>query len=220
VRTSFFTIVVMLVACTNEESTTLAPREVEHATPEGHASASAPDAPLDASATDATVTDAGAADATEPVVHSHFECKKLGENAYRPYYVQVTASADGSAIIKDWSTTAKGLLGQNAMTSQAECDQARAAANDVFGVICSRTGLDGWKPTIYTGTIPGRADFGYLGGSSITTFGDCLKATQSSSSAGVCFWGGSDWYVSPIDKEGVSKGPFATLDACVAQTKL
>ncbi len=172
---------------------------------------------LDASAPE----DSGSVpDAKAPKPTSHFECKKLGANAYRPYWVQVITASDGSVVTKDWSTTPKGLLGQNAMTTQAECDQTRAAANDAYGVICSRTGLDGWKPTLYTGTLPGRADFGYLGGSSIMTFGDCLAATKNSSAKGVCFWGGSAWYTSPIDKEGLLAGPFATVDACIVQTKL
>jgi hypothetical protein len=162
--------------------------------------------------------DGGAADAA-PAPRSRFECKAQGASAFRPFWVQVTALADGSVATKDWGATAKGLLGQNAMPTRQECDAARAAANDAHGVICSRTGLDGWKPTLYTGTSPGRADFGYLGGSSIMRFDDCLKATRESSTLGVCFWGGSAWYVSPIDREGVSKGPYPTIDACVAQTR-
>ena len=148
-------------------------------------------------------------------LQSHFECKAQSGGTYRPYYLQI--SADGTQV-KDFSQTAKGLLGQNAMTSIDECHQALGAANHEYGVICSRTGLDGWKPTLYTGTVPGRPDFGYLGGSSIMNFADCLKATQHSSKIGVCFWGGSDWYVSPIDKEGVSQGPFQTVDECVGHT--
>jgi hypothetical protein len=151
----------------------------------------------------------------EPL-QSHFECKDLGSDLYRPYYLQ---AIDGGAHYKDWSQTPQGLLGQNPMTSLDECKQAVQAANREFGVICSRTGLDGWKPTIYTGTLPGRPDFGYLGGSSIMVFADCLKATANSSSAGVCFWGGSDWYVSPIDHEDVTLGPFDSIDECVAHTQ-
>lgn len=150
----------------------------------------------------------------EPL-ESRFECKDQGSNRYRPYYLQ---AVDSGASLKDWSKTSKGLLGQNAMRSQKECMDAIAAANVEFGVICSRTGLDGWKPTIYTGTSPGRPDFGYLGGSSIMKFDDCLKATRQSSKRGVCFWGGSDWYVSPITKEGVTAGPFNSVDDCVRQT--
>lgn len=146
---------------------------------------------------------------------SHFDCKDLGQGKFRPYYLQ---SIDGGTRYKDWSLTAKGLLGQNAMTSREECDAANDASNEEFGVVCSRTGLDGWKPTIYTGTLPGRADFGYLGGSSIVRFEDCLAATAASSEKGVCFWGGSDWYVSPIDREGVVAGPYGTLSACTAFT--
>ena len=87
----------------------------------------------------------------------------------------------------DYSQTTKGLLGQNLMTSREECQKVVAAANQEFGAICSRTGLNGWKPTLYTGTVHGRSDFGYLGGSSILEFEDCLKATQHSTSKGVCF---------------------------------
>jgi hypothetical protein len=50
-------------------------------------------------------------------------------------------------------------------------------------------------------------------------YDDCLEATRNSSSAGVCFWGGSDWYVSPIDHEDVTLGPFATLAECVTHTQ-
>lgn len=147
---------------------------------------------------------------------SHFECKALGGGQYRPYYLKV--SSDGTTF-KDLSKTSKGLLGQNPMTSLKECEDALAAANHTAGVICSRTGLDGWKPTIYTGTVPGRADFGYLGGSSIMKFEDCLGATLHSSSKGVCFWGGSDWYISPIEKEGVKSGPYRSIEECVEKTK-
>jgi hypothetical protein len=147
---------------------------------------------------------------------SRFACKDLGNRRFRPYYLR--AVDDGTRLV-DYSQTPRGLLGQNPMTSQDECDAAVAAANAAFGVICSRTGLDGWKPTLYTGTSPGRADFGYLGGSSIFPFADCLAATAASSERGVCFWGGSEWYVAPIDREGINDGPFATLDACTAATR-
>lgn len=157
-------------------------------------------------------------DAATDAPRSRFACKELGPSAFRPYWLQVIPT-DAGPTIKDWGATPKGLLGQNPMATRAECDEARAAANEAAGVICSRTGLDGWKPTLYTGTVPGRADFGYLGGSSILVFDDCLKATRGSSDAGVCFWGGSEWYVAPIDREGVNAGPFATVDACVAATR-
>lgn len=146
-------------------------------------------------------------------VTSRFECKHLGNQRYRPYYLK--ASADGTTFI-DYSQTPKGLLGQNPMASLQECEQAVANANAEFGVICSRTGLDGWKPTLYTGTRPGRPDFGYLGGSSIMVFQDCLSATRHSKASGVCFWGGSDWYVSLIDREAVVAGPFSSLEECNA----
>ncbi len=150
------------------------------------------------------------------LLQSHFECKDLGAGSFRPYYMQATS--DGSRY-RDYSQTPRGQLGQNPMRSLDECTRALAAANDEFGVICSRTGLDGWKPTLYTGTVPGRADFGYLGGSSIMDLDDCLLATERSSASGVCFWGGSDWFVSPIDREGVTAGPFATVEACVERTQ-
>src|SRR4029077_16920439 len=102
---------------------------------------------------------------------------------YRPFYLQ--AINDGSQY-KDYSQTSKGLLGQNAMKSIDECNQALASANHEFGVICSRTGLDGWKPTLYTGTTPGREDFGYLGGSTIVNFADFLKAHQNPGKKGGC----------------------------------
>ena len=105
------------------------------------------------------------------------------------------------------------------MSPQEECDRARENANEPAGVICSRIGLDGWKSTLYTGTVPGREDFGYLGGSSIMEIDDCLKATKNSSDKGVCFWGGSGWYVSPIDREGLTAGPFTTVDECITHTK-
>lgn len=148
----------------------------------------------------------------ENELKSHFECKIVGHGQYRPYYLKAIA---GGSDYKDYSQTPKGLLGQNPMTSMEECQKAVAAANQEFGVICSRTGLNGWKPTLYTGTVPGRPDFGYLGGSSILEFEDCLKATQHSTSKGVCFWGGSEWYVSPIDHEGVTAGPFGSIDECI-----
>ena len=119
---------------------------------------------------------------------------------------------------KNWGKTPKGLLGQHAMTSHEECVAALEVANNEYGVICSRTGLDGWKPTLYTGTRPGRADFGYLGGSSIMKFDDCLHATQHSSAKGVCFWGGAAWYVSPIDHAGFVSGPYPNVAACAAST--
>ncbi len=147
---------------------------------------------------------------------SHFLCKDLGSLRFKPYYMQ---AIEAGTRFKDWSQTAKGLLGQGAMNGSEECRQAVDAANSQYGVICSRTGLGGWKPTIYTGTSPGRADFGYLGGSSIMEFEDCLLATRNSSSLGVCFWGGSKWYVSPIDREGLIKGPFDSVEECIESTK-
>lgn len=145
---------------------------------------------------------------------SHFECKDQG-GRYRPYYMK--QNADGS--FTDYSQKPKGLLGQGAMASLDECEKAISNANDEYGVVCSRTGLNGWKPTIYTGTTPGRPDFGYMGGSSIMNYDDCLKATNESSKRGVCFWGGSDWYISPITHEGMAGGPFDSVDECVAQTQ-
>lgn len=149
-------------------------------------------------------------------LQSHFECKDQGGNHYRPFYLQ---AVNGGTEFKDYSQTSKGLLGQNAMASEDECKRALDSANHAFGVICSRTGLDGWKPTLYTGTLPARPDFGYLGGSSIMKFEDCLMATKHSSQEGVCFWGGEDWYISPIDKEGLKSGPYHTIDECVTHSK-
>lgn len=154
--------------------------------------------------------------ATDEILISHFECKTQGTKSFRPFYLQ---AIDGGTAFKDYSKTPKGLLGQNAMTSMEECQKALDNANHEHGAICSRTGLDGWKPTTYTGTVPGRADFGYLGGSSIMKYDDCLNASKNSSDKGICFWGGSAWYVGPIDKEGVKAGPFNSIDKCVAQTK-
>ena len=153
---------------------------------------------------------------SEPA-QSRFECKDYGNGRYRPFYLQ---AVDGSAELKDYSKTPKGLLGQNAMKSLDECNEAVKHANHKYGVICSRTGLDGWKPTLYTGTVPGRADFGYLGGSSIMNFKDCLKSTAASSEKGVCYWGGSAWFAGRIDREGKSlAGPFANVDSCIEKTK-
>ncbi len=157
-----------------------------------------------------------AATAYAQPLKSHFECRHLGNGRYRPFYLQ---AIDGGTQYKDWSQTAKGLLGQNAMKSADECQKALDAANHEFGAICSRTGLDGWKPTTFTGTRPGRPDFGYLGGSTIERFEDCLLATSKSSTKGVCFWGGSDWFVSPIDKEGLTAGPFRSVAECVQHTQ-
>ena len=154
--------------------------------------------------------------ATAASLVSRFECKDLGNGRYRPYYLQ---ALEGATELKDYSQTPKGLLGQNPMKSLDECTEALKNANHQYGVICSRTGLDGWKPTLYTGTVPGRADFGYLGGSSIMNFKDCLKATAASSVKGVCYWGGSAWYAGHIDREGSVAGPFPTVDACIEKTK-
>lgn len=152
----------------------------------------------------------------DETLSSYFACKELTPTGrYKPYYMQ---AIDNGSRYKDYSQIPKGLLGQNQMRAYTECTQAVEAANSEFGVICSRTGLDGWKPTIFTGGLPGRSDFGYLGGSSITEFSDCLTATAESSARGICFWGGSDWYVSPIDRASVSSGPYRTLAACTEQT--
>lgn len=135
-----------------------------------------------------------------------FECKKFGEESYRPYYL-FSDKKEGPA------------LGQGLMSSLDECKRAIAVANNEYGVVCSRTGLNGWKPTLYTGTVPGRPDYGYLGGSSIVKFEDCLKATKYSSKKGVCYWGAPGWYISRIDRESSLGGGYNTIDECVAQTK-
>lgn len=142
---------------------------------------------------------------------SHFECQETGPAHVRPYYLK--AINNGVAY-----QTYPGL-GQNPMTSLTECQRAVQAANQAYGAVCSRTGLDGWKPTLYTGTVPGRPDFGYLGGSSILNFDDCLLATRKSSAKGICFWGGSEWYAGPIDREGILGGPYSSLDDCTEHTK-
>ena len=164
-----------------------------------------------------TITTGAHESVSAEVPQSRFECKNLGNGRYRPYYLQAIA---GATELKDYSLTTKGLLGQNPMSSLEECSAALKNANHRYGVICSRTGLDGWKPTLYTGTVPGRADFGYLGGSSIVKFEECLKATAASSEKGVCFWGGSAWFAGHIDREGSVAGPFSTVDRCVESTKL
>lgn len=146
---------------------------------------------------------------------SHFACKGQGNSRFRPYFIRVVP---GTGTLEDWSQKPKGLLGQNPMTSLVECERAVHAANNEYGIVCSRTGLDGWKPTTFTGTRPGRPDFGYLGGSSILEFEDCLEATDKSSEKGVCYWGGSDWWISAPDKEDTVGGPFRSLSACVAVT--
>jgi hypothetical protein len=147
---------------------------------------------------------------------SHFLCKSQGSRSFRPYYMKL--NNDGLTY-KDYSLIRKGLLGQNSMTSPEECQKALDAANNKYGVICSRTGLDGWKPTLYTGTSPGRQDFGYLGGSSIMNFEHCILATLNSSKLGVCYWGGSAWYRSPINKKGTTAGPFSTVERCILNTR-
>jgi len=167
----------------------------------------------DASRTSSITTGVGRTDRAEETLKSRFECKDYGNGRYRPYYLQ---AVEGSSDLKDYSQTPKGLLGQNAMKSLDECNQALEHANHEYGVICSRTGLDGWKPTLYTGTVPGRADFGYLGGSSIMKFEDCLKSTAASSEKGVCYWGGSAWFAGRIDRQGNSlAGPLAVLTAAL-----
>lgn len=146
---------------------------------------------------------------------SYFLCTKSG-NGYRPYYMRWD-EASGTHI--DYSKKTKGLLGAGVMRSESECQQALDAANHEFGVICSATGL-GWKPTLYTGTVPGRADYGYLGGSSMNKFEDCLLAVRSSSEKGVCFYGGvGPYYVARIDRAQTISRPFTRLEDCVKETR-
>lgn len=165
-----------------------------------------------------TITTGVQNEPSSPGLQSRFECKDMGNGRYRPYYLQ---ALDGAAELRDFSKVPKGLLGQNPMTSLEECSKALENANHRYGVICSRTGLNGWKPTLYTGTVPGRADFGYLGGSSIVKFEDCLKSTAASSEKGVCYWGGSAWFAGRIDREGKSlAGPFPSVDSCIEATKV
>ncbi|MEY4630547.1 MAG: hypothetical protein RIQ81_667 [Pseudomonadota bacterium] len=147
---------------------------------------------------------------------SHFLCKQLGNNAWRPYYMKWDGSA-GTYI--DFSTKPKGLLGASAMKSEAECQRSLENANHEHGVICSATGI-GWKPTLYTGTLPGRADYGYLGGSSMEKFDSCLLAVRNSSAKGVCYWGGNgSYYISPIDRADTIGHGFSHLEECVQQTR-
>jgi hypothetical protein len=160
-----------------------------------------------------TITTGVQNEPSSPGLQSRFECKDMGNGRYRPYYLQ---AVDGAAELRDFSKVPKGLLGQNPMTSLEECSKALENANHRYGVICSRTGLNGWKPTLYTGTVPGRADFGYLGGSSIVKFEDCLKSTAASSEKG-----GSAWFAGRIDREGKSlAGPFPSVDSCIEATKV
>lgn len=147
---------------------------------------------------------------------SYFQCKQLSANAYRPYFMKWD---EATRTHIDYSTRPKGLLGASPMGSAAECQRALENANHDYGVICSATGI-GWKPTLYTGTVPGREDYGYLGGSSMNRFEDCLLAVRNSSSKGVCYWGGvGPYYISPIDRAGSAGGPFDRLEDCVAQTR-
>src|SRR4051812_10690054 len=57
-------------------------------------------------------------------LQSHFECKNQGSGTFRPFYLQ---AVDGGTVYKDYSQTAQGLLGQNAMSSGDECQQALAS---------------------------------------------------------------------------------------------
>ena len=146
---------------------------------------------------------------------SHFKCKKLAKG-YRPYYLRWD---EGEGVYVDYSKKNKGLLGAAAMRSEDECQKALENANHEFGVICSATGL-GWKPTLYTGTTPGRADYGYLGGSSMDDFDDCLMAVRNSSAKGVCFYGGlGPYYIARIDRADTISRPFKRLADCIEQTK-
>lgn len=146
---------------------------------------------------------------------SYFNCKQVG-SGYRPYYMRWDESS-GAHV--DYSQKNKGLLGAGVMRTEEECQRALEDANHEFGVICSATGL-GWKPTLYTGTVPGRADYGYLGGSSMAKFEDCLLAVRNSSEKGVCFYGGTGpYYIARIDRAQTISGPFNRLADCVQQTK-
>lgn len=147
---------------------------------------------------------------------SYFDCKEQSGGTYRPYYMKAVQQSDEYV---DFSKKPKGLLGQKPMKSLDECRQAASHAQNEYGVICSRTGLDGWKPTLYTGGAPGRSDYGYMGGSSIMNFSNCLTATLHASDKGVCYWGGSEWYISRIDKASTIGGPFRSLDACISKTQ-
>lgn len=115
------------------------------------------------------------------------------------------------------------LLGTSGYPKRELCDQA--VQNSRNGLICSYTGL-GWKPTHFSGATEwerkvGREPHGYIGGSSIENFSDCLKATSQSTPEGVCYWDGtSAWRVH--DSQGLGNVPnginprgYQTIDQCV-----
>jgi hypothetical protein len=126
---------------------------------------------------------------------------------------------ESSGMHIDYSARDKGLLGSSPIRSELDCQRAIDNANQQHGVTCSFTGI-GWKPTLYTGTVPGRADYGYLGGSSMANFDDCLLAVKNSSAKGVCYFGGvGPYYISRIDRSETIGGPFDRLQDCIAQTR-
>jgi len=115
------------------------------------------------------------------------------------------------------------LLGTSGYPKRELCEQA--VQNSRNGLICSYTGI-GWKPTHFSGATEwerkvGREPHGYIGGSSIEKFSDCLKATSQSTPEGVCYWDGtSAWRVH--DSQGLGNVPkginprgFQTIDQCV-----
>jgi len=111
-------------------------------------------------------------------------------------------------------------LGASVFKDKALCE--RAVANSKNGAVCSFTGI-GFKPTHFSGSIPKRTDYGYLGGSSITNFEDCLKATLNATDKAICYYGGEGtrWYSGDIHgtnqhPAGVPRGPFNSVDACIA----
>lgn len=111
-------------------------------------------------------------------------------------------------------------LGASVFKDKALCD--RAVANSKNGAVCSFTGI-GFKPTHFSGSVPKRTDYGYLGGSSITNFEDCLKTTLNATDKAICYYGGEGtrWYSGDINgtnqhPAGVPRGPFNSVDACIA----
>ena len=124
---------------------------------------------------------------------------------------------DGGFAPKKKGAGFKGL-GSSVYPKKELCEAAVAASKN--GIVCSFTGL-GYKPTHFSGKTQTRPDYGYMGGSSIKNFEDCLKATQSSTEKGVCYWepnGG--WRLADLKgtgrtPAGLRPGPFRSVDQCI-----
>ncbi len=136
-----------------------------------------------------------------------FECVSIG-GAFRPQHKQ-----------------AKQPLGAGLVPSLEICKKVISASRN--GVVCSATGRDeGYKPTYLSGKTLSRADYGYVGGSSMTLEA-CLFATEHSLSSHVCYYGGEiresvatettpGWYAThPTGDRSQKGGPFASLRECV-----